>query len=268
MVELRNTSIALVSISRTPCYCPLQANRDFLSGRTGRIGNLGLATSFYNDRNEDIGEELTKILLETTQEVPDFLQQYMPAEGSALKFLADSDDESEENAEGGDTGAAWAAKTEYVSAQAAEVPSDIAGRSAPTTPPAAAPTVAASPSWTSAPKAQVTAPMSGGWNAPTYAPRIVPNVAQSTPMAAASAWGPPAPKTPPKVAQPVDSNSGGGWVAPTSTPVAKVIPKVASNGDGNWGPPKSAPAAPRVAPKAASNAGGAWGADDGYYGGW
>jgi ATP-dependent RNA helicase DDX3X len=48
------------------------------SGRTGRIGNMGLATSFYNDRDADIGETLVKTLLETRQVVPDFLEQYLP----------------------------------------------------------------------------------------------------------------------------------------------------------------------------------------------
>ena len=31
-------------------------------GRTARIGNEGKATSFYNDRNEDLGPDLCKIL--------------------------------------------------------------------------------------------------------------------------------------------------------------------------------------------------------------
>jgi ATP-dependent RNA helicase DDX3X len=75
---------------------------DFInsSGRTGRIGNLGLATSFYNERDEDLGPSLTKTLLETKQVVPDFLEQFLPEgftpDGSGdvalLKFDADSDD--------------------------------------------------------------------------------------------------------------------------------------------------------------------------------
>jgi ATP-dependent RNA helicase DDX3X len=88
-------------------------------GRTGRIGNMGLATSFFNERDADIGETLTKTLLETHQVVPDFLEEHIPegftADGAGdvekLKFDADSDDE-EENAEAGETeggaqGGAW-----------------------------------------------------------------------------------------------------------------------------------------------------------------
>ena len=30
-------------------------------GRTARIGNTGLATSFFNEKNEDIGEDLGKM---------------------------------------------------------------------------------------------------------------------------------------------------------------------------------------------------------------
>lgn len=82
---------------------------------------MGLASSFYNDRNEDIAEALVKTLLETRQPVPDFLEAYLP-EGftmdgqtgdlATLKFDADSDDEEEdgENAEGdAAAGGAWGA---------------------------------------------------------------------------------------------------------------------------------------------------------------
>ena len=86
-------------------------------GRTGRIGNVGefatitkrltlkvvpfnfcgledhhlantldsgQATSFYNDRNEDIGPDLAKLLVECNHELPEFLQQYAPAPGEAI----------------------------------------------------------------------------------------------------------------------------------------------------------------------------------------
>jgi ATP-dependent RNA helicase DDX3X len=36
-------------------------------GRTARIGNEGKATSFFNERNEDIGPDLVKILCESKQ---------------------------------------------------------------------------------------------------------------------------------------------------------------------------------------------------------
>ncbi|KAF9428937.1 hypothetical protein BGZ94_000432 [Podila epigama] len=45
-------------------------------GRTARAGNQGLATSFYNDRNYEIGPQLAKLLRECNQEVPPCLQQF------------------------------------------------------------------------------------------------------------------------------------------------------------------------------------------------
>ncbi|KAL8706942.1 MAG: hypothetical protein Q9201_000103 [Fulgogasparrea decipioides] len=72
-------------------------------GRTARIGNLGLATSFYNEKNQDIAEDLVKLLLETEQEIPDFLEEYKPA--GALEFHDDSGDEEEAVAGAG--GDAW-----------------------------------------------------------------------------------------------------------------------------------------------------------------
>lgn len=72
-------------------------------GRTARIGNVGKATSFYNEKNEDIAEALTKLLIETHQEVPDFLESYKPENEEELKFDDDTDDEGEDAA-GGD---AW-----------------------------------------------------------------------------------------------------------------------------------------------------------------
>ena len=90
------------------------------AGRTGRIGNMGLATSFYNDHDIDLAENLTKTLLETHQPVPDFLEQYIPegftADGSGdinkLKFEADSDYGEDDGAGGKPAGAgtdAWGA---------------------------------------------------------------------------------------------------------------------------------------------------------------
>jgi ATP-dependent RNA helicase DDX3X len=46
-------------------------------GRTARAGNQGLATSFYNDKNETVAPQLTKILQECSQEIPTFLQHYV-----------------------------------------------------------------------------------------------------------------------------------------------------------------------------------------------
>lgn len=57
-----------------------------LSGRTGRIGHRGLATSFYTEKDEPIASVLVRTLLETQQPVPDFLAHHMP-EGEDLKQL-------------------------------------------------------------------------------------------------------------------------------------------------------------------------------------
>ncbi|KAL6712415.1 hypothetical protein ACN47E_000292 [Coniothyrium glycines] len=70
-------------------------------GRTARIGNEGRATSFFNDRNEDIGEDLVKLLLESKQEVPDFLQQHMPEDPSKIEWHDGTDDESDDGLGGG-----------------------------------------------------------------------------------------------------------------------------------------------------------------------
>ncbi|KAF4452406.1 hypothetical protein F53441_4752 [Fusarium austroafricanum] len=78
-------------------------------GRTGRIGHRGVATSFYTERDEPLASVLTRTLLETDQEIPDFLQQYVP-EGEArtnLKFEADSDFDPNDYAGAGDAGDAW-----------------------------------------------------------------------------------------------------------------------------------------------------------------
>ena len=66
-------------------------------GRTARIGNEGLATSFFNDKNSDIADALTRILLESKQKLPDFLEQYAPEDRENLDF----DDGSEDEEDGG-----------------------------------------------------------------------------------------------------------------------------------------------------------------------
>ncbi|KAI1100855.1 DEAD-domain-containing protein [Jackrogersella minutella] len=73
-------------------------------GRTGRIGHTGTATSFYTDRDEPIAEELTKILMETKQVVPDFLQQYIPEGVDPANFKIEDDNSDDENARGDDDG--------------------------------------------------------------------------------------------------------------------------------------------------------------------
>ncbi|KAF1831822.1 DEAD-domain-containing protein [Decorospora gaudefroyi] len=70
-------------------------------GRTARIGNEGKATSFYNDRNEDLADDLVKILLESKQPVPDFLEQHMPEDPNKIEWNDGTDDESEDGLGGG-----------------------------------------------------------------------------------------------------------------------------------------------------------------------
>lgn len=69
-------------------------------GRTGRIGHKGHATSFYNERNEDLAPFLVNILLETEQPVPDFLEGFKP-EGGKADFEDDVTDDDDEEAEPG-----------------------------------------------------------------------------------------------------------------------------------------------------------------------
>ncbi|RWS31782.1 ATP-dependent RNA helicase DDX3Y-like protein [Leptotrombidium deliense] len=42
-------------------------------GRTGRVGNLGLATSFYNEKNRNMAVDLLELVSETNQDVPEWL---------------------------------------------------------------------------------------------------------------------------------------------------------------------------------------------------
>merc|ERR1711884_825057 len=43
-------------------------------GRTGRMGNLGLATSFFNDKNRNLVKELVELIIESNQELPSWLE--------------------------------------------------------------------------------------------------------------------------------------------------------------------------------------------------
>jgi len=44
-------------------------------GRTGRAGNLGKATSFYTDENKGLSKALVKVLKESNQLIPDWLER-------------------------------------------------------------------------------------------------------------------------------------------------------------------------------------------------
>ncbi|XP_050539575.1 putative ATP-dependent RNA helicase Pl10 isoform X3 [Daktulosphaira vitifoliae] len=43
-------------------------------GRTGRMGNLGLATSFFNDKNRNLTRDLMELITESKQELPGWLE--------------------------------------------------------------------------------------------------------------------------------------------------------------------------------------------------
>lgn len=77
-------------------------------GRTARIGNEGLATAFFNDKDEALGPFLTKILLETKQDIPEFLQHLAPEDGN-LNFEEEEEPDYGDIAEdaGADGGDAW-----------------------------------------------------------------------------------------------------------------------------------------------------------------
>lgn len=67
------------------------------SGRTARIGNEGMATSFYNEeRDQEIAADLVKILRECDQVIPDFLKDYLPDE---VTFDDDTDKEDDDEDE-------------------------------------------------------------------------------------------------------------------------------------------------------------------------
>lgn len=78
-------------------------------GRTARIGNDGIATSYYNDHNSDLAPDLVKILLESQQTVPSFLESFKPGDGEALDFEDDSESEKEEEVAGESAGGGWGA---------------------------------------------------------------------------------------------------------------------------------------------------------------
>lgn len=64
-----------------------------------------MATSFYNDKDEPIADALIKILLECSQEIPDFFSEKIPEEGEPIAFDDESGDEDDEE-EGGATNGA------------------------------------------------------------------------------------------------------------------------------------------------------------------
>ncbi|KIW73981.1 hypothetical protein PV04_02054 [Phialophora macrospora] len=98
-------------------------------GRTARIGNEGLATSFYNEKDDALGPFLTKVLLETHQDVPEFLQHFKPEDGT-LNF--DEEEEPDTGDIAADTGAdgdAWGTADSTVPPNADMVAGDAWGSS-------------------------------------------------------------------------------------------------------------------------------------------
>ena len=122
--ERLNTFIALVSALR---QFVLELWLTSIPGRTARIGNEGLATSFYNDKDEGMGPFLTKILMETNQEVPDFLEHFKPDDG-VLNFDEEEEDPDMETTEGGpDGGAAWGSGGDATNNGGGDAGGDTAG---------------------------------------------------------------------------------------------------------------------------------------------
>ncbi|EFY97090.1 DEAD-like helicases superfamily protein [Metarhizium robertsii] len=185
-------------------------------GRTGRIGHRGLATSFFDPVNDDsMGSVLTRTLLETKQEVPEFLQVYVP-EGDAavhLRFETESDydpaeaqgQEQANGTSGNDswgggqaedtngTGSGWGHSNTDAATSSAPANNGWGGEAAPTAP------ATTSNGW-------------GGEAAPT---------APTAPATSSNGWGGKAAPTAPAPA----NNGWGGEAAPTA-------PAATSNG---WG---------------------------------
>ena len=55
-------------------------------GRTGRMGNLGLATSFFNDKNRNLTKDLVELIVESNQELPQWLEA-LGMESRSVFFL-------------------------------------------------------------------------------------------------------------------------------------------------------------------------------------
>mgnify|MGYP003961783713 CR=1 FL=1 len=51
-------------------------------GRTGRAGNVGLASSFFNNKNMNVCVSLKNILLENKQEIPEWMERLSKSRGS------------------------------------------------------------------------------------------------------------------------------------------------------------------------------------------
>ena len=63
------------------CLCKAQLSLNWKQqhislriGRTGRMGNLGLATSFFNDKNRNLVKDLVELIVEANQDLPSWLE--------------------------------------------------------------------------------------------------------------------------------------------------------------------------------------------------
>ena len=71
LMKLRNMCIGIYSY---PNFLLINLENYFRIGRTGRVGNTGRATSFFDmGANSGIAQPLTKILVDAGQMVPDWL---------------------------------------------------------------------------------------------------------------------------------------------------------------------------------------------------
>lgn len=204
---------------------------------------MGLATSFYNDRDSDLAEMLVKTLLETHQVIPDFLTQYVPegfvpdADGNVTGNLADLQFENDSNDGGNENGSGWA-----------EDPADTPAEN-----PAEAPAkeAQAAPGWNAQIEA-TQAPQALQPAAPAWIPQAqatkVPQVPQAL-QPVAPAWDPQAeasqvPQAPQPTPQPQSLGSpadqfGGPQQFGAPPPTQTVTPQIPTQS--KWGVPPGPP---------------------------
>ena len=56
-------------------------------GRTGRMGNLGLATSFFNDKNRNLTKDMVELIVESSQGM---LKKNLRVRKSRKRFVVSS----------------------------------------------------------------------------------------------------------------------------------------------------------------------------------
>ncbi|CAH0387255.1 unnamed protein product [Bemisia tabaci] len=83
-------------------------------GRTGRMGNTGVATSFFNDKNRNLVRDLVELITETKQELPQWLLSYAQQVSS---FSSSARRSGGGNSKGGRFGSSFGARDYRTSAQ-------------------------------------------------------------------------------------------------------------------------------------------------------